>query len=84
MVTLTSSELKYGDVIAELNTKIANKKIARLKIFNHGSLICDLDPSGLNVHASFDRFFSLSVLHPYLQIMLLDNEFSEIEITEVD
>ena len=81
---LTREELKDKNVIAELNTKITNKKIKRLRIYNHDSLICTLDPSEMKVHVGFDIFFSLSVLHPYLQIMLLDNEFSKIEIVEVD
>ena len=84
MTTITNEQLKDKNVIAELNTKITNKKIERLRIYNNGSLICTLNPSELKVHVSFKAFFSLSLFHPYLQIMLLDNEFSEIAITEVD
>ena len=84
MTTITNEQLKDENVIAELNTKIANKKIKRLKIYNNGSLKFALNPSELEVHVGFDLFFSLSVLHPYLLIMLFDNEFSSIEITEVE
>ena len=82
--TLTRGELKDQNVIAELNTEIANKKIARLKIYNNGSLICTLDPSEMKAHVLFDVFFSLTAYHPYLHILLLDSEFSSIEIIEAD
>ena len=81
---ITRGELKDRNVIAELNTKITNKKIKRLRIYNHDSLICTLDPSEMEAKVGFNLFFSLSVLHPYLHIMLLDNEFSLIEIIEAD
>ena len=84
MTTITSQELKDSEMIAQLNNMIENKKIRKLKIYNHGSLICILNPSELKVHVSFKAFFSLSLFHPYLQIMLLDNEFSSIEIIEAD
>ena len=87
MTTLTNLELKDPNVIAELNTKIANKKINRLRIFNHSSLICSLDPSEISVSLEYDRVrnvFSMISYQPYLYVILFDNEFSSIEILEVD
>ena len=82
--TLTRGELKDQNVIAELNTEIANKKIERLRIYNNGSLICTLDPSELGIQVGYDTFFNLWTYQPYLHILLLDNEFSKIEITEAN
>ena len=84
MTTITNEQLKYKIVIAELNTLIAKKKIVRLKIFQNDSLIISLNPSEMETILSYNGFFSIFVYHPYLHIMLFDNEFSSIEITEVE
>ena len=85
--TITSGEFKDPNVIAELNTEIAKKTIKRLRIFNHSSLICSLDPSEISVSLEYDRVrnvFSMISYQPYLYVILFDNEFSSIEINEVD
>ena len=87
MTTLTNEELKDSNVIAELNTKIANKKIDRLRIYKHDSLLCSLNPSALGIILKYDRHFGIFRLvayNPYLHILLTNIEFSLIEITEVD
>ena len=84
MTTITNEQLKDKNVIAELNTKLANKKIARLKIYNNGSLIISINPSEYNVYIEYGVYLNLTSQNPYLHIMLFDNEFSSIEITEVD
>ena len=84
MRTITATDLKDETVIAELNNSIAKKKIVRLKIFQNDSLIISLNPSEMETRVNDNGYFSVTVYHPYLHIMLFEDEFSKIEIIEVE
>ena len=81
MTTIESEELRSPYVIAELNNKIANKEIWRLRIYNDDSLLFSLlilDFKNLRI-TSTEYFFSVSNLKPYFNFMLLYTEFTYIE-----
>ena len=84
MTTITNEQLKDKNVIAELNDKFANKKIVQLKIYNSDSLIISFSPSEYDVNIAYSMYFNLTSLNPYFHILLYDNEFTRIDIYEVD
>ena len=81
MTTIESEELRSPYVIAELNNKIANKEIWRLRIYNEDNLMFSLlilDFKNLRI-SSTEYFFSVSNLNPYFNFILLYTEFTSIE-----
>ena len=86
MTTITTEQLRDQTVIAELNDKLAKKKIKIVNIRNKGDPIFSLMASEYDTLIFQDTKFFLSVSNrnPYFHIMLWHNDFTEIQLNEVD
>ena len=86
MTTITTEQLKDQNVITELNDKFTKKKIRMVKIRNKDDPIISLIAFEYNTLVFQDKesFLSISSGNPYLHIMLWYNDFTNIQLNEVD
>ena len=81
---IKADNLKDQNVIAELNTKIANKEVIYLRIYNENNLLfgvatCDYD---YVIIKSNNVFISVTSLKPYFYTMFFFEEFTGIVVSD--
>ena len=86
MAIITTQQLKDLNVIAELNQKLAKKKIIFFYVKNNEYTTVSLIASNFEKLrlTKEETFLSIANVNPYMHIMIFYYDFTHIEITEVD